>query len=527
MTSGPTTTLPEPAAPTALLRPRRAAAVGLVLALVAGTLAAIALTAGPAAAGVDPYTCWVVADSGGGGGGNDHLIQIDRDGTPAPTNIGDLGTNNVESIAYYAPTNTLYAVNESTTGPAGTATWGTVNQSTGAFTAIGTVGSGTGYLIDGDTVLDTVNFHDIDGLAYDQSNDVMWGAVRREDSGEVGPDLLIQIDRTTGASVPDAFGPNLDFVSIPEFDTGTVIIDDIDDIAIDPVTGDLWGVINGAGANDRYMQIVISGGTATLLDRGPIGINDIEGMTIDAFGQVWGVRGTTTYQLIRSMRTSGDGTTEFAIPISGDHEAITCLTQTAVPITGTVFYDDASNGVYEPGAGDAGTAGVTVRLYDDVDEHGTVSAGDTFLTEVATGIDGTYTFGGVAGDQFVLEVDLATLPVGAVMTTDNIEVADFRSCGGSCVADIGNDFGLNYLRGTIGDFVFADVNGNGVYEPGAGDLGTGGISIDLYMDVDGNGVYETLVGTQVTAPDGSYDFDELLATTGSTSTSPPTRRTGP
>ena len=50
------------------------------------------------------------------------------------------------------------------------------------------------------------------------------------------------------------------------------------------------------------------------------------------------------------------------------------------------------------------------------------------------------------------------------------------------------DFGYQQQDASIGDFVFNDFNGNGLFD--AGELGINGVSVDLIADTNGNGVID-------------------------------------
>lgn len=60
----------------------------------------------------------------------------------------------------------------------------------------------------------------------------------------------------------------------------------------------------------------------------------------------------------------------------------------------------------------------------------------------------------------------------------------------------------------IGDYVWNDINGNGLQDEGSG-YGINGVTVKLYLD-DGDNVFEvdedTLIATQATTGDGGYDF---------------------
>jgi LPXTG-site transpeptidase (sortase) family protein len=71
---------------------------------------------------------------------------------------------------------------------------------------------------------------------------------------------------------------------------------------------------------------------------------------------------------------------------------------------------------------------------------------------------------------------------------------------------------VNTQRGSIGDFVWNDLNGDGVQD--GGESGINGVTINLINDLNGNGIidfFEPLLGIQTTAGGGAYDFTGLIA----------------
>ena len=92
--------------------------------------------------------------------------------------------------------------------------------------------------------------------------------------------------------------------------------------------------------------------------------------------------------------------------------------------------------------GETGTAGVTVRLYHDLNGNGSIDAGEPVLTSLDTDVNGNYAFGlpgGMAAiGNFAIDIEHADLPAGHSLTTDNLESAAFTTVGNS---DLNNNFG--------------------------------------------------------------------------------------
>lgn len=225
--------------------------------------------------------------------------------------IGPTGTFHVEAIAFDTDGVTLYAAEEGQLG--------TLNVTTGAFTATSSP-FGTGSGADGD-----VAFSDIDSLAIYPATGELFGAHRREGGLD---DVLIKIDKSTGAHVPDAFGTGVDYVVI----SGTGVLDDIDDIAIDPLDGTMYATANEGGDFGDLITIDMSTGAATLV--GPFNADDIEGLAFFTDGNLYGSSGEydnitqdTKNKLYSISKLTGAATELWPFTQHSDYEALGCLTE--------------------------------------------------------------------------------------------------------------------------------------------------------------------------------------------------------
>lgn len=64
---------------------------------------------------------------------------------------------------------------------------------------------------------------------------------------------------------------------------------------------------------------------------------------------------------------------------------------------------------------------------------------------------------------------------------------------------------------SVGDFIWEDINGDGVQDPG--ENGIAGVTVDLYWDLDSDGQIDSndpVISTQTTDANGNYDFTELI-----------------
>jgi len=222
--------------------------------------------------------CYAITDeglTGGAGSGatiDDALFLIDPV-TGIATSLGNTGTLDVEAMAIEPDNGTIYAFDGGTLviiDPANVGTPTTVGAA--GTTANGALGV-------------AVTFDDLDGAAFDQTTTP---ATLYATQREAGNDLLVQIDPATGALVPGAFGGD-DYVVIGSL--GTLV--NVDDIAIDPNTGILYGIFNDADNTTADELAIIDTTTGAVTDADPadnIGIFDVEGLDFDCDGIL---RGTT------------------------------------------------------------------------------------------------------------------------------------------------------------------------------------------------------------------------------------------
>ncbi len=279
------------------------------------------------AAQPDPTVCYAIADNsgdlpGGGTGNNqDQLVNINRI-TADTTSIGATGTTNIESMTFVMVNgvNTLYAEDGGTLG--------TVNLATAAFTAIGPAGTGRGSV-------GNVTFSDLDALAFDVASDTMYATHRV--TGTNNNDLLFKVDRTTGAHIPDAFGPGVDYLVVAA-PASQPTFRDIDDMAFDPVTGELYAAANRGGTGGVLVIIDTTTGAVTEIgtfnDRLRIGfVDDIEGISFYNNGTLYASTGNNgpdpldKNKLYQIEKATGAVTEVGPFPDTFiDYEALGCLT---------------------------------------------------------------------------------------------------------------------------------------------------------------------------------------------------------
>ncbi len=195
--------------------------------------------------------------------------------------------------------------------------------------------------------------------------------------------------------------------------------------------------------------------------------------------------------VVNGQEVSGVGFTH-------DQGAVLTITNTYTPPTGQIgdfVWDDVNgNGIQD--MGEPGIAGVTVTL------SGAASASAT------TNTSGAYLFTGLSAGSYTVTVDGSTLPAGFVATatgqgtaaTDNNGSPASVTLATSSSVDLTIDFGYTQARGQIGDFVWNDLNGNGIQD--SGEPGLAGITVTLGGAAS---------ATTTTNASGAYSFTGLFA----------------
>ncbi len=458
----------------------------LTLAVAAAIITAIAVVVHPApAAAGDPALCYVVADTGGANGGDDLVFSINKI-TGARVTIGTgTGTDNIEAAEYDPYTDRILAADANRLG--------TINRTTGVWTALGAAfGTGTGSV-------GALAFTDVDSLAMDPFTGWLYGVHRRGGAGEL--DALFRINPATGVFVPGGFTGGADYVLI-QAQAG---LNDIDDLSLSALDGQMLAVANNS-TGDHIVRIDRFTGATVDIGRirvGGVDLDDVEGFGSDSQGTIWATHGRTAYDLYRIDPATAAATVVHAIPTGGDHESIACLTGAPNRLDGTVYNDTNGNGLR---GAEPGTPNITVTLYRDTNGNGLVDAGDVAVTTTTTDASGNYSFSVSSTGQFVAAIATAGLPGGHLMTTDNVETADFGTSFG--LLDAGNDFGWA-MPVTIGDLVWEDLNGNAVRDGGEPGLSGVGVVATYYGPdgVFGNADDQTFSTTTIAA--GAYSFTGL------------------
>ena len=160
-------------------------------------------------------------------------------------------------------------------------------------------------------------------------------------------------------------------------------------------------------------------------------------------------------------------------------------------IRGIVFDNGNLNDDYDPG--EAGLSGLTVFL--DADGDGVPDAGEK---SVVTDGDGGFAFTGLVAGTYALR---AVVPAGQ-MPSGSPDVQSVTLAAGQAVS--GLSIGLADGRvGTVVGRIYEDDNNDGVYDEGDSPVS----SMDVFADLNGNGVYDA---TDVHADTGRSNLTYTL-----------------
>ena len=372
--------------------------------------------------------CFLVADEGNtGGDGNgstiaDVLYVVDPNGTAVE--IGLTGTLDIEAIAFNPEDGQLYAEDGATLV---TLDW----QGDGSATVIGAAGSANGS--EG-----TITFTDLDSMDWDLTVNPpeLYATQRRLGAA----DLLVKIDPTTGAVDPNGFGAGVGYVVIGV----TPPTDNIDDIAIDPATGRLYGILNDANNATNDELVEIDKATGAIIGA-PIntGVFDMEGLSFDPDGALFGstgnngdapatanslfdlgVPGQAGFGSATNRRRVNDG---LGNPLGYDFEALTCyVSNIAEVVTNDIVVSFSAT------TNLATCPGVIQRVWTAVDACGNSAS----ATQTITVVDDTGpVLSGVPAD---VSVECDNVPAAPVVTADDAcdpsvtVVPDEQRVNGAC-----------------------------------------------------------------------------------------------
>ena len=179
-----------------------------------------------------------------------------------------------------------------------------------------------------------------------------------------------------------------------------------------------------------------------------------------------------------------------------------------VPPTGKigdyVWLDANQDGIQDPD--ENGIPNVLVTLKDGAGQ---------FIESTHTAADGSYLFTGKTAGDYIVQVDTSTLPPGLIPTYSYV-LGSFDSNDSNdnpyhvtlvskSDMDLTVDFGyIPAPAGSIGDYVWRDLDGDGIQDNALLEPGISGVLVELY-NADGT----VLLDSKVTDADGYYLFTGL------------------
>jgi gliding motility-associated-like protein len=244
---------------------------------------------------------------------SNNLIQINKaDGTE--TVLGSIGVNKVQALALNPTADTIYAARP---GQLGILTFSDTKFSP-LPQPFGT----------GDGALGSIDFIEVEGLTVDLADNTLFASVKVQ---EPGMDVLIKVNPETGSFIADAFGTGVDYVVI----SGPGVFSIIEDIAVNPRDGQMYGLAREELGNDVLIRINKQDGTSEVI--GPLGVDILEGLGFDIKGNLYATPGfnTTPPSRFFSMDTNtGQASAIGELVTSADYESCDCLYVNSNPDAG-------------------------------------------------------------------------------------------------------------------------------------------------------------------------------------------------
>ena len=405
------------------------------------------------------------------------------------TRLGSTNVTQIEALAYDYIRDTIYTVNDEV--------FGFLDSNTGNFTPLSTAMGN----IDGPN--GTENVSSVDGLTYDHSTERFWASERREGSA-TDLDYIFQIDRYTGQPVLDAFGPGQDYIvaqAAIDPSNGN-LLRDIDDLALDPRTGELYAIANQGGAGDALVVYDKTNGNVLRTVSDFSGISDMEGMSFFNGGRIATTTGNSSANPNDNDRFYTVSTATGEVQEIGridptgsaqDFEASDCLTGEPNYLSGNFFLDANESGDFQ--TGEPGDAAVLIDVYYDVDADGRIDpAIDKLIQTKPTNTEGNYEFYIATTGNFLIQPRPATVPPGRNYTTTDLHRADFFTMGNS---DLHNNFGsVNGCVITSTTVLTVACERNGTPYDGTDDR------MRISLDVSGN---NTATHYRITPSSGTID----------------------
>ncbi|MBZ0112661.1 MAG: DUF11 domain-containing protein [Thermoanaerobaculia bacterium] len=287
------------------------------------------------------------------------------------------------------------------------------------------------------------------------------------------------------------------------------------------VSGSVWNDLNGDGIRDggeptlSGVDVFIDLNTNGLRDGGePFATSGLMG----AYSIISPVSGSVTVRVDTSTAPTGfvaTSTNPLMLSLFPGEQRMGVdfgFQQQDASIGDFVWNDLNGDGILD--GGEPGLPGITVYL--DLNTNGVLDGGEPFDTTIGSG---SYDITDLATGSYSVRVDASSLPAGFNLTSSNLPLSvplatgeDFNSA----------DFGYQQQDASIGDFVWNDLDGDGVQD--AGEPGLAGIVV--YLDLNTNGVLDGGEPFDTSDGLGDYDIENLATGTYSVRVDPTTVPTG-
>ncbi|RLT40063.1 MAG: hypothetical protein DWI57_09120, partial [Chloroflexi bacterium] len=177
-----------------------------------------------------------------------------------------------------------------------------------------------------------------------------------------------------------------------------------------------------------------------------------------------------------------------------------------------VFEDKNNNGVFN-GSPEVGMPGVSVDLIRDTNGNKIWESGEPVIATVTTDKDGGYLFTGVPAGNYLVHVSDTSgvllnhnkSNLGTAGADNNNQVDPYAITLVAGADNLTADFGYRKIDpnlGQIGNQVWVESDGNGLFNPTGSDVGQAGVTVSLYR----NG---SPYATTTTGASGDYLFTQL------------------
>ena len=326
-------------------------------------------------------------------------------------------------------------------------------------------------------------------IVYGLSNAYVYSTNNVSESNGVGSTDIFALapgenknDQLIGAYIPGEIG---DFVFLDNDEDGVQGVNDVGlpDISLMLINSDGEEVKAAtSGIDGSYSFIDLVPGDYTIqLTNSDLFLATLSNVGDDAFdSDLEGEAGNYSSPTITICSGQSDNSIDFGFVID------------FASITGQVYEDSKADKIFN--APDTVLVGVPVTLYNSVNQE---------IQSTTTDSNGNFTFDDVLPGEYYIVYGLGS---AYIYSTDNVSNTNGVGSTDAFVlspGEINSDQSTGaFIPGSIGDYVFLDLNENGIQDEG--DEALANVMLSL---VNGDGAVETVFITDI---DGAYLFDGLV-----------------